>query len=121
VGVQTDIDPEADIDVVALQKKYEEERLKRIRPEGIGQYRKLSVFADFDTDPHADPDFTRAPVVEEIDVLLIGGGFGGLLAAGHLRQAGVESLRIVRTSRDDEIAARFVVSCTGLMSSSPTR
>jgi cyclohexanone monooxygenase len=89
-----------DVDVSALQEKYAEERRKRLRPEGVGQYQKLSAFADFDTDPHADPEFTRAPVVEDVDVLIIGGGFGGLLAAGHLRQAGIESLRIVEKGAD---------------------
>ncbi len=60
MGGQEEGDSETDIDVAALQQKYHEEWAKRLRPEGIGQYRKLSAFADFDTDPHAAPDLSPA-------------------------------------------------------------
>ena len=33
-------------------------------------------------DPYVEPGFTRAPLTDEVDVLIIGGGFGGLLAGG---------------------------------------
>ena len=57
-------------------------------------------FADFAKDPHADPGLSRAPCVEAVDVAIIGGGFGGLLAGGRLREAGVESLRIIDKAAD---------------------
>ena len=94
-------DRNRDIDIAAIQQRYAEERRKRLRAEGAGQYQKMTgVFADFDKDPHGDPDFTRAPVTEDVDVLIFGGGFGGMLAAGHLREAGIESLRIVEKGAD---------------------
>jgi cyclohexanone monooxygenase len=42
----------------------------------------------------------RAPLLDEVDVLVVGAGFGGLLAAARLREAGVEGLRIVEAGSD---------------------
>ncbi|MDG2002586.1 MAG: NAD(P)/FAD-dependent oxidoreductase, partial [Novosphingobium sp.] len=90
-----------EVDVEALTRKYAEEREKRLRADGNDQYRHMEgKFAWLGTDPRADPDFTRDPIVEEIDVLMIGGGFAGLLAGGRLREAGIESLRIVEKGAD---------------------
>jgi cyclohexanone monooxygenase len=86
------------IDVDALNKKYAEERAKRLRSDAVHQYRHLS--GDFDKDPHADPNFTRDPIVEDTDVLTIGGGFAALLAGGRLREAGVKDIRIVEKGAD---------------------
>ena len=92
-------DIEIDVDVAALQKRYDEERRKRLRPDAVAQYQKLAGnFADFDTDPHADPNFTREPIVEDIDVLIIGGGFAGAArrrasARGRASRASASSRR----------------------------
>ena len=92
---------EVSIDFEALSRKYAEERAKRLRSDSIGQYQpmtgKLSAFA---SDPNADPDFTRDPVRRDSDVLVIGGGFGGLLAGVHLREAGVEDIVFVDKAGD---------------------
>ena len=42
----------------------------------------------------------RAPVADEVDVLVVGGGFGGLLAAARLTEAGVGRVRIVEAGGD---------------------
>jgi cyclohexanone monooxygenase len=85
----------------ALKEKYRLEREKRLRPDGDTQYRDLSgVYKDFDRDPYVEPGFTRAAVTETIDVLIVGGGFGGMLSAVRLRQAGVHSFRIVEKGGD---------------------
>ncbi|WP_373372051.1 flavin-containing monooxygenase [Nannocystis radixulma] len=85
----------------ALKEKYRIEREKRLRPDGSAQYVEFSgVYKDFDRDPHVEPGFTRPAVDEAIDVLVVGAGFGGLLAAARLRQAGVDSLRIVEKGGD---------------------
>ncbi|MCY1058081.1 NAD(P)/FAD-dependent oxidoreductase [Nannocystis sp. SCPEA4] len=85
----------------ALKEKYRIEREKRLRPDGSAQYVDFSgVYKDFDRDPHVEPGFTRPAVEEAIDVLVVGAGFGGLLAATRLRQAGVDSLRIVEKGGD---------------------
>ncbi|MFE9612164.1 flavin-containing monooxygenase [Streptomyces sp. NPDC006012] len=98
-----DPDPslEPDLDLDALRAKYRAERDRRIRPEGNAQYRRpTDEFASFDEDPHADAEFTREPRHDQVDVLVVGGGFGGLLAGARLRQAGVDSIRIVEKGAD---------------------
>ena len=86
----------ANFDPDALRRKYAEERAKRLRPDGTRQYQPLAGrFASLEEDPHADPSFTRDPVRDDIDVLIIGGGLSGLTTAARLRQQGVQSIRIV--------------------------
>ncbi|WP_169825134.1 flavin-containing monooxygenase [Corallococcus exiguus] len=85
----------------ALKEKYRQEREKRLRADGNAQYRPLQgVFEDFDKDPYVEPGFTRPALTERTDVLIVGGGFGGMLAGARLRQAGVESFRIVEKGSD---------------------
>src|ERR1043166_62113 len=43
---------------------------------------------------------TRPALHEELDVLIVGGGFGGLLAAARLQKAGITNLRIVEKAGD---------------------
>jgi cyclohexanone monooxygenase len=88
-------------DPVALRRKYREERDKRLREDGNDQYIEVKgEFAHFLDDPYAAPGFEREPLRDEVEVLVIGGGFGGLLAGARLRQAGVENLRIVDPASD---------------------
>src|ERR1700683_1386513 len=85
----------------ALRRKYVEERAKRLRPDATGQYQPLAGrFAHLAEDPHADPNFTRDPVHDDVDVLIIGGGLSGLTTAARLRQQGVQSIRIVEKGAD---------------------
>ena len=85
-----------DFDPEALRARYRAERDKRLRPDGAHQFTKaegdLSHFKD---DPHVEPGFSRVPLADTVDVLIVGAGFGGLLLGAHLRKAGVESIRIV--------------------------
>jgi len=88
--------PDLDFDPDALREKYREERDKRIRADGNAQYIEITgKLAHFVDDPWVEPGFVREPLTDEVEVMVIGGGFGGLLAAARLREAGVESLRIV--------------------------
>ena len=74
-----------EVDVEALAKKYADERAKRIRTDASNQYAELKgKFADFAKDPHADPSFKRDPIVEDCDVLIIGGGLAGMRAAQQI-------------------------------------
>jgi cyclohexanone monooxygenase len=87
-------------DPEALAAKYREERSKRLRPDGVHQYREAKgELAGFAKDPWIN-DIPRDPIDEEVDVLIIGGGFGGLLAAVKLVEAGVKDIRIVEKSAD---------------------
>ncbi|MEC9344835.1 MAG: NAD(P)/FAD-dependent oxidoreductase [Pseudomonadota bacterium] len=89
------------IDVDRIRARYREERDRRLRADANAQYvRTEGRFAAYLDDPWADPDFSRAPVHDEIDVLIVGGGFGGLLAGARLKMAGVESFRIIDKAAD---------------------
>ena len=91
----------ADFDADALRERYRQERDKRLRRDGNEQYQEVTGrFRHFTDDPHADPGFQRAPLLEEVDALVIGGGFAGLVAGARLREAGVESLRIIEIAGD---------------------
>lgn len=84
-----------------LREKYRLEREKRVRPDGIAQYVEPSaVDEDLDRDPFVEPGFTRDPVIDDVDVVVVGAGFGGMMAAGFLRQAGVSSMRIIDKAGD---------------------
>jgi len=88
------------IDVGAVKAKYREERDKRLRPEGIGQYRQVADgFEHMLRDPYAET-VNREPIKAEADAVVVGGGFGGLLAAARLREIGIRDIRIIDRSGD---------------------
>ena len=92
---QLGFDPEA------LRAKYRAERDKRLRADGNDQYVEVDgAFARFVDDPYVAPGFARAPLTDEVDVVVIGGGFGGLLAGARLRGAGIEDVRIIEKGGD---------------------
>ena len=85
----------------ALRTKYRAERDRRVRSDGNAQYREVKGdFAHYLDDPYVDPGFTRAPLTDEVDVVVVGGGFGGLLTAARLREAGVARVRIIEKGGD---------------------
>jgi cyclohexanone monooxygenase len=84
----------------ALRAKYQEERDKRVRPDGNDQYQEMvGGFAHYLEDPYVAP-IERAPLLDEVDAVVIGGGFGGLLAGARLREAGVENIRMIEKGGD---------------------
>jgi cyclohexanone monooxygenase len=92
---------ELEVDLEALTRRYAEERRKRLRPDATSQFRRArGELARFAADPHADPGFARDPVVDEVDVLIVGGGIGGLLVGARLRERGVQRLRFVEAGAD---------------------
>jgi len=89
-----------DFDLDALQQKYREERDRRLRSDGNDQYIKIEgKFAHYLEDPYSDR-IERDPVEEELDVVVLGGGFGGLLTGARLREAGVTDVRLVEKGGD---------------------
>ena len=92
---------ELGFDPAQLRAKYIHERDKRVRKEGFGQYKNAAgQFSHFMEDHYVAPGFTRAPLTDEVEVVVIGGGFGGLLAGARLREAGVESIRVIDKAGD---------------------
>ncbi|KUL25447.1 flavin-containing monooxygenase [Streptomyces regalis] len=90
-----------DFDPEALRARYRAERDRRIRPDGGAQYRHLAGEAGVDDqDPYADPEFTREPLHDRVEALVVGGGFGGLLAGARLRQAGAQEIRVIEQGGD---------------------
>jgi cyclohexanone monooxygenase len=90
-----------DVDREALRAKYLAERDKRLRPEGQKQYLEAEgEFAEFyEGDPHL-PVVPRTPISADIDVVILGGGFAGLIAAHRLQEAGVSDFRIIELGGD---------------------
>jgi len=88
-----------DIDV--LRAKYEVERDKRWNPDANDQY--IEVTAEFSKhveDPFAEEQAAREPVFDDVEVAIIGAGFGGLLMGKHLREAGLERIRLIEQASD---------------------
>src|SRR5881394_2244241 len=83
----------------ALREKYRAERDRRLRADGNEQYIDISKFAHYLDDPYVER-LKRDPVVDEVEVVVVGGGFGGQLAAARLREAGVEDIRIIEKGGD---------------------
>ena len=89
-----------DFDPGALHAKYLDERDKRIEFGDRTYIRIRDDLSHFADDPHADPNFTREPVFDEVQFVLVGAGFGSLVMGAHLRKAGFDDLRIVDTAAD---------------------
>ncbi len=86
----------------ALRDKYRQERDKRVREDGHLQYFQVQGdFARFaEDDPYVEPGFTREPLNDEIDVVVIGGGFSGMLACARMKEAGVTNMRLIEAGGD---------------------
>ena len=90
-----------DFDPAALKAKYLEERDKRLRDDGNEQYVEVTAeFSHYVDDPYVEPGFSRAPLQDEVEVAIIGGGFGGLLMAARLREAGFDDIRMIEKAGD---------------------
>ena len=84
-----------------LKAKYIAERDKRVKAAGNEQYVEMAGgFAHYLDDPYVQPGFQRAPLTDDVEVAVIGGGFGGLLSGARLREAGVESVRVIEKGGD---------------------
>ena len=91
-----------DLDLEEIQAKYKDERDKRIRKD----YDQQFVHVDFNehaeylvTDPHTRVT-PRDAVDEDVEVLILGGGWVGLLTAARLKERGVTNIRIVEGAGD---------------------
>jgi cyclohexanone monooxygenase len=85
----------------ALAEKYRAERDRRVRAEGNEQYVEMvGQFAHYLEDPYVNQPLAREPLTDDTEVVIIGGGFGGLLAGARLREAGIQDLRIIEKGGD---------------------
>jgi cyclohexanone monooxygenase len=89
------------VDLDEVRRKYREERDKRIR----GSQRAIVIpdltgpGAHFVQDPYM-PITAREVYRDEVDAIVIGAGFGGLLIAAGLRDQGIERIRLIDTAGD---------------------
>ena len=91
-----------DFDPTALRKKYNEERDKRLalRPDGGSQFLRMEgSLKHYINDPYTEFK-EREPISETLDVVVIGGGFAGLLAAARLKEQGITDIRVLERGGD---------------------
>lgn len=95
---------EVPFDPVELKEKYLAERDKRLKHGGgINQYRLVEedgIFKHYLADPWVEPGFTRNPVKEVVDVVVVGGGYGAQLVAVKLIGAGISNIRLIEKAGD---------------------
>ncbi|MEM7100212.1 MAG: NAD(P)/FAD-dependent oxidoreductase [Pseudomonadota bacterium] len=84
-----------------LREKYRRERDKRLRADGNDQYVEVKGdFSHYVDDPYIQTPIQRMPLTDEVDAIVVGGGFGGLLAAARLKEAGVTKVRVIEKGGD---------------------
>ncbi len=90
-----------DFDPDVIREKYRKERDKRLRDDGDRQYLETTgKFARYaEVDPYAVP-FEREPLIAEIDIAIVGGGFAGLFAGARFNDSGLTDFRIIEAGAD---------------------
>jgi hypothetical protein len=67
---------ELGFDPAALRQKYAAEREKRLRADGNNQYQEVTgALEHYNADPYVKPGFTRPALHEQVDAVIVGGGF----------------------------------------------
>ena len=83
-----------------LRQRYRDERDKRVRAEANEQYTEIAGdFAHYLDDPYIKFE-ERAPIIKEVQVAIVGGGFGGMLVAARLHEAGVHDFTVIEKGGD---------------------
>ena len=93
---------EARANITELKKRYLEERDKRLnaRPEGNAQYKEFKgIFEKYLKDPYVER-VERELINEDIDFLVLGGGYGGQCVAAELIRAGITNIRLIEKAGD---------------------
>ncbi|MDX6324125.1 MAG: hypothetical protein QOK15_479 [Nocardioidaceae bacterium] len=89
------------VDPEELRDRYRRERDRRLTASGTDQFQFAEgELASFDDDPYAPDLLPREQVDRDVDVLVIGGGIGGIEMAWTLIKAGVTDLLMVDRAAD---------------------
>jgi len=91
-------------DPTELSRRYVKEREKRIRTDAEAQYLQISNDSPFsnkylENDPYSEK-LERAPLKDQQEIIIVGGGWVGLLTAARLIEAGVRDIRIIESGSD---------------------
>jgi len=91
-------------DPKALTERYRHERDRRVREDAESQFVEVTTDSPFankylEEDPYSETT-DRAPITDERDVIIVGGGWVGMMTAARLTQAGVKDVRIVESGAD---------------------
>ena len=88
------------VDRTGLREKYQQERDKRLRPDGNDQYQRLTgLLVDRLDDPYTGR-IEREPKTDRVTMAFIGGGFAGLVTGARLKEAGIRDVRIIEKGGD---------------------
>jgi cation diffusion facilitator CzcD-associated flavoprotein CzcO len=88
-------------ELAELRERYRLERERRVRPDGTRQYLAADAeFGYYAEDPYAGETPEREPLRDRVDVAVVGGGFGGILAGARLRRRGVRRVRVIEKGGD---------------------
>lgn len=99
--ITTDANETLNFDPDALREKYRAERDKRLRTDGNEQYQEVvGDFSNYIDDPYLEKVIEREPIHDEMDIIVIGGGFGGLITGARLREAGFDKIRLIEKGGD---------------------
>ncbi|MER6234964.1 NAD(P)/FAD-dependent oxidoreductase [Streptomyces clavifer] len=97
----TTTQPNRPDELTALRQRYSLERERRVRPDGARQYQQpVAEFGYYAADPYVDDVTERQPLHDVVDVAVVGGGFGGILAGARMRRQGMERVRIIDKGGD---------------------
>jgi len=98
----TDVPPASELEIPAMRARYYAERDKRLNAKAGDQYvndgpGELHDFYNHDPYMAVEP---REPIVEELDVAILGAGFGGILAGHYLAKQGITNFRNIDHAGD---------------------
>ncbi|KAL5355548.1 hypothetical protein BJX96DRAFT_184154 [Aspergillus floccosus] len=83
------------VDKEAILARYQAEREKRLRKEGVAQFKESRGGTYHRLREDVKPAVPRDPIHAETKVIIVGAGFAGLVAAVKLHQRGVQDFRII--------------------------
>ena len=83
-----------------IRERYRLERDKRLRSDGNSQYlQPEGRFSNLLEDPYVEAT-SRDSINDDIDVLIVGAGFAGLVTGARLKQAGITNVRLIDKAGD---------------------
>lgn len=97
---KSNITLDIDFDPQQLRERFEEDKQKRLRRDTLEQFQGLEDVLELDDADPFTPFISREPVTEELDALVLGGGFGGLTTGAYLTQNEVTNFRIIDNGGD---------------------